>query len=233
MPQSAKPAVDEALDAPSRRERAGTRSLGHARERAEQRVQRILEAARELMNRSDNDDFTVQQVVELSGESLRSFYLYFAGKHELLLALFEDSVRASATHLVGVIEGVDDPLERLRVLTAEYYGMCRPGAQLPSDGVSPRAVEEFAQQLFTEHPREASAAFEPIVALMHQVLEEAAAAGAIRDDLDHREVAGVVLQSIMFNTFATTISGRSNRADAPGAASRFFDLLLHGLGART
>ena len=44
-------------------------------------------------------DFTVQEVVERSGQSLRSFYQYFAGKYELLLALFEESVRSTAEHL--------------------------------------------------------------------------------------------------------------------------------------
>ena len=42
------------------------------------------------MQNDTGKDFTVQDVVERSGQSLRSFYQYFAGKHELLLALFEE-----------------------------------------------------------------------------------------------------------------------------------------------
>ena len=42
------------------------------------------------------EGFTVQNVVERSGLSLRSFYNHFAGKHELLLALFEESIRMTA-----------------------------------------------------------------------------------------------------------------------------------------
>ena len=77
------------------RELAVARSLDPARVRAEQRVQRFLDAAMELMQASPEREFTVQEVVERSGQSLRSFYQYFAGKHELLLALFEESVRSS------------------------------------------------------------------------------------------------------------------------------------------
>ena len=43
--------------------------------------------------RTIGKDFTVQDVVERCGQSLRSFYQYFAGYHELLLALFEESAR--------------------------------------------------------------------------------------------------------------------------------------------
>src|SRR5688500_4123797 len=108
------------------RELAVARSLDPARARAEKRVQRFLDAALELMSSSDGKDFTVQQVVERSGQSLRSFYQYFAGKYELLLALFEESVRTTADHLVGAIEGVEDPLERLQVFLREYYLLCTP-----------------------------------------------------------------------------------------------------------
>ena len=108
------------------REMAVARSLDPARARAEQRLQRFLDAAMELMAASPGREFTVQEVVERSGQSLRSFYQYFAGKHELLLALFEESVRSSTAQVLAHIDGVDDPLERLRGFTSEYYRICRP-----------------------------------------------------------------------------------------------------------
>ena len=117
-----------ATDRPSSwREMAVARSLDPARARAEKRVQRFLDAAVELMSRTTpGKDFTVQEVVERSGQSLRSFYQYFAGKHELLLALFEESVRSTAEHLKHVVGDVDDPLERLHRFVVEYYLLCRP-----------------------------------------------------------------------------------------------------------
>ena len=88
------------------REQAVARSLDPARVRAEKRVQRFLDAALDLMSDSDSKDFTVQQVVERSGQSLRSFYQYFGGKHELLLAVMEESVRQTAAHLEAVVADV-------------------------------------------------------------------------------------------------------------------------------
>src|ERR1700721_1384491 len=86
-------------DGLSWRGQAVARSLDSARLRAESRVQRFLDAAIELLNSGPSKDFTVQEVVERSGQSLRSFYQYFGGKHELLLALFEESVRSTVKHL--------------------------------------------------------------------------------------------------------------------------------------
>ena len=85
--------AEERVGRVSRRELAVARVLDPARARAETRIQRFLDAALELMSASPDREFTVQEVVERSGQSLRSFYQYFEGKYELLVALFEDSVR--------------------------------------------------------------------------------------------------------------------------------------------
>ncbi|HEX2384681.1 MAG TPA: hypothetical protein VHI95_18705, partial [Acidimicrobiales bacterium] len=58
---------------PTWREQAVARSLDSARLRAEKRVQRFLDAALELMSAAPDKEFTVQEVVEQSGQSLRSF----------------------------------------------------------------------------------------------------------------------------------------------------------------
>src|SRR5580765_3738582 len=119
-------AEPSATEGGSWRELAVARSLDPARLRAEKRVQRFLDAALDLMQRSPDKEFTVQEVVEQSGQSLRSFYQYFAGKHELLLALFEESVRSTADHLRALIADENDPLERLHRFATEYYLICRP-----------------------------------------------------------------------------------------------------------
>jgi AcrR family transcriptional regulator len=215
------------------RELAVARSLDPARARAEQRVQRFLDAALDLMHNASGKDFTVQDVVERSGQSLRSFYQYFAGKHELLLALLEESVRSTAGHLQEVVDQVDDPRERLHRFVVEHYLLCRPAPRTRSarkSGPAPVAMAEFGQKLLTEHPREAARAFVPVVSLFERLLDDAAAAGAIRSGMNHRRVAGALLQAIMFNAFAATISGSSIGPDGHEEAEELWDLLVHGIG---
>jgi AcrR family transcriptional regulator len=215
------------------RDLAVARSLDPARARAEKRVQRFLDAALEVMRTSDGKEFTVQEVVERSGQSLRSFYQYFAGKHELLLALFEEAVRSTAEHLGGLVGESDVPLERLHVFLVECYRVCQPTSKSKAAKKVPApAMAEFAQQLLTDHPKEASRAFVPLVDLLEGLLDDAVASGDIQAGLANRRIAGVLLQAIMFNAFSSTISGSSVRGDAGEAAEELWRLVLGGIAAR-
>jgi AcrR family transcriptional regulator len=215
------------------REHAVARSLDSARIRAESRVQRFLDAASELFREGSAREFTVQDVVDRSGQSLRSFYQYFGGKHELLLALFEESLRSTAEDLRVRIAREDDALERLHRFVVEYYRICQRTGKGEADGKG-RApfMAEFAQQLLTAHPKEAARVFAPLVSLFEGVLEEATAAGAVRPGLHRGPIVGAVLEAIMFNTFSSTIAGVSVRPADEGSAEELWDLLLHGMGTR-
>ncbi len=213
------------------RDQAVARSLDSARVRAENRVQRFIDAAFDLLVDSEpGKDFTVQDVVEKSGQSLRSFYQYFGGKQELLLALFEESVRSTADQLRERIKGEQKPLERLHRFVVEYYAICRPAPKGKGKKKASVALAEFAQQLMTAHPDEATRAFAPLVSLFDEVLDDAIAAGAIRDDMTRRRIAGVVLEVIMFNAFSATIGGSGREHDG-NPAEELWELLLNGIGS--
>jgi AcrR family transcriptional regulator len=236
MAKSASGEKAAAAEPVSWREQAVARSLDSARTRAENRVQRFLDAALELMESSDTKEFTVQEVVERSGQSLRSFYQYFGGKHELLLALFEETIRTTADALRAKIADEDDAGERLHRFVVEYFRITRPapkrkGAKKATPSAHSPVLAEFAQQLLTAHPAEAAGAFVPIVALFEEVLDDAVQAGVVRAGLDRRRVAGVVLESIMFNAFSATIAGTSVQPRGVDAAEELWDLLFHGLAA--
>jgi AcrR family transcriptional regulator len=226
--------LDSSLeDGVSWREFAVARSLDSARTRAESRVQRFMDAALELVNRGSGTDFTVQEVVERSGQSLRTFYQYFDGKHELLLALFEESIASTVEYLQRRIAEEDGALERLHCFVIEYYKLCRPSAGAkPAAKGAPPVMAEFAWQLLTKFPREASRAFDPIESMLTGLLDDAARGGALRPDLRSGRVTGVMLESIMFNVFASTIGGASGRSDKSTAAEDLWDLLFRGMGAR-
>jgi hypothetical protein len=115
-------------------------------------------------------------------------------------------------------------------LVSEYQRLCQATRErAPEPVVAAPAVAEFAHQLMTDHPREASAAFLPLVSLLEELLDDARRAGAIRSVADHRWLAGVVLQTVMFNSLAPTISG----AEPPGdEAAALWDLLFLGLTDR-
>jgi AcrR family transcriptional regulator len=215
----------------SRRELAVARVLDPARERAESKVRAFLDAALDLVNSDSGQDFTVQQVIERSGQSLRSFYQHFDGKYELLLALFEDAVNTVAVDLRAVVAEGSTPLDQLRRFAIEYFHLCQPTpkARTQKKGFAP-AFATFAQQLLTEHPQEASHAFLPLTEIVVDLLDKAAAAGEIRSGLSHPRIAGVMLQATMFNAFAATIGGVPVQTGGDDPADELWDLLIKGIG---
>jgi AcrR family transcriptional regulator len=224
-------AVTPGAGAATRREQAVARVLDPVRVRAESRVQRFLDAALELMSVKGND-FTVQEVVERSGQSLRGFYQHFDGKYELLLTLFEDTVARSAAQVAEAVAAESTPLDRLHRFAVDYYQMCRPhGAKGRKGRETPPALADFAQQLLNEHPQEASRAFLPMIDMLEALLVEAAAAGVVRSGLRYRRIAGFTLQSIMFNAYISSINSSWASGDDAEAAEDMWNLLFCGLAA--
>src|SRR5580765_7912873 len=99
---------DDDENEPAWRQRAVSRSLNAARSRAEKRAQRFLDAAFELMDEKGTTDFTIQEVIDRSKQSLRGFYEYFDGKDELVLALFEETVREAREDIKRAVSAESD-----------------------------------------------------------------------------------------------------------------------------
>ena len=216
-----------------RRDLAVARSLDSARVRSEGRVQRFLDAGFELLSSAESGkEFTVQEVVDRSGQSLRSFYQYFAGKHELLLALFDEAIRSTADRLEELIAHEETALGRLESFVVEYYRMCLPAPKGRMSKNNPTPVmAEFCHQLLTAHQVEAARAFVPLVTLLEKVLADAVAAGVVRSGVEHEDGAGAILSTIMFNAaYAQTISG-TDRVDAARAAKEMWAFISRGIVA--
>ena len=201
----AKAKISDDAHEPAWRQRAVSRSLNAARSRAEQRVQRFLDAAFELIDEKGTTDFTIQEVIDRSKQSLRGFYQYFDGKDELLLALFEDSILESAADLRAVAAGVTDPLERLRAFTVRLHEWCEPADTARKRGMhNRRPISEFSVQLAVAHPERVKAALEPISRQLLELIEGAAAAHAIHVT-DTKRAAALVQQTVMYSWFGNRL----------------------------
>src|SRR5438128_4383034 len=141
--------------------RALRRSLKNAHTRSVERMERLLAAARDLANETGSAAFTVVQVAERAGLSLKSFYRCFSGKDELLLALLEEESGIGASILAGVIEPHREPADRVRAYVEGIFEL------LPHPGVAGYAgvlVREH-RRLGEDHPEELRAALAPLLGL--------------------------------------------------------------------
>jgi AcrR family transcriptional regulator len=178
---------------PAWKQRAVERSTKAAKLRAERRVQRFLDAAQAIIMEKGTTDFTVQEVVDRARQSLRSFYQHFDGKHELLLALFEDALRRATEQIRAAASGQADPLEALKVAVQLLFELSRPdpAAQRP-------LFTDFAPQLLMSHPAEVKAAHAPLLALLTDLMTQAEAAGRLHPAIKARRAAALTMQTVMF-----------------------------------
>ncbi|WP_217561524.1 TetR/AcrR family transcriptional regulator [Streptomyces sp. GbtcB6] len=193
---SAVPAEPVETPEPAWRQRAVERSTRAAKLRAEQRVQRFLDAAQELIADKGTTDFTVQEVVERSRQSLRSFYQHFDGKHELLLALFEDALSTSAAEIREKAAAGRDPLDRLKIAVDLLYG-----SSTPRKGQQSPLFTDFAIQLLVTHPDQVATAHLPLLAYFTELVEEAVEAGQAVA-AKPRRTASLIMQTAMFTAQA-------------------------------
>ena len=180
------------------RQRAVARSLNSARSRAEQRIQRFLDAAFALMDEKGSTEFTIQEVIDRSKQSMRGFYQYFDGKDELLLALFEETVREATEDLRGVIETKVDPLERLHDFTIRLHEWCEPVGERKRGTHNRRPINEFSVQLAVTHPDRVQSAMAPISRMLIELLDAAVAVEAIKV-ANTRHTAVLMLQTVMYS----------------------------------
>lgn len=194
---------DAAVTEPAWRQRAVSRSLTAARSRAEQRIQRFLDAAFELIDEKGSADFTIQEVIDRSEQSLRGFYQYFDGKDELFLALFEESIRESSEDLQKVVASEREPIARLRAFVVRLHEWCDP-AERKRGSHNRRPISEFMLQLAVSHPDRVTATMAPIARQTLELVEAAVADGAIAVD-DPRRAALLIQQTVMFSWFGNRI----------------------------
>jgi len=213
---------------PAWRERAVSRSVNAARSRAEQRVQRFLDAAFELIDEKGSTDFTIQQVIDRSKQSLRGFYEYFDGKDELVLALFEETVREAGDDIREAVAAEPDPLGRLRAFAICLHQWCDPGEEPRQRGSHHRrAISEFSMHLAVNHAARVRAALAPLSRLLLQLVEDADAAGVIHVANTKRATA-LVQQTVMYNWFANRlVENPKQRLSAQDT----WEFCLRGLGA--
>ncbi|WP_170847044.1 TetR/AcrR family transcriptional regulator [Mycolicibacterium fluoranthenivorans] len=218
--QAAEQPVTSANEEPAWKQRAVERSIKTAKLRAAQRVQRFLDAAQSIIIEKGSTDFTVQEVVDRSRQSLRSFYLQFDGKHELLLALFEDALSRSADQIRAATSGQADPVERLKVAIELLFESSRP------DPAAKRPLfTDFAPRLLVSHPSEVKVAHAPLLALLTELMEDAHEAGKIRAGLNPRRIAAMTMQTVMF---VAQSSGGDDTTNKPISAQEVWDFVAHG-----
>lgn len=196
------PPATSDVDAPARwEERSASRVLEIGRDQILERSRQIVDAAYELLEEAGLEGLTIRAVLKRTGLSRRAFYERFAGKDDLVLAVFEQTIRLATNLYSEQVRVMADPMERLKlIITCIVLGKSTPeGADSAQSNRRGTALSREHLRLAESRPRDLQAALSPLLALIADQLADGMEVGAVRDD-DPQRLAGLV-----YNLVSTTV----------------------------
>jgi AcrR family transcriptional regulator len=189
-------------DVPAWQKRSVERSLHDARLRAQERSDRFVTAALDLIVERGAGDFTIQEVVDRSGMSPRTFYMFFDSKDSLMLAIYATIMSKSAVPvLTERLAHTSDPVLRLRALVDAMFDLTSDPNPLT------RALTVFHQRLAENRPQDLAEALAPFSQLVTDLLAEVAQAGLLREDLDIRVMSALVQELLLATAHNGVLAG--------------------------
>jgi AcrR family transcriptional regulator len=198
------------------------RSLRSARERAHARSDRFVAAATRLLQEKGNTDFTVQDVVDRSKMSIRTFYKYFASKEDLLLAVCETVVaREAVPRLRKHIDEFRDPMLRLR---AYIEGLLDLTART---GPAGRMLIHYQNRLAESRPADLATAMKPQFELLVELIRDIARTRPLRRDLAVETAARLTHHTVLAAAHGRAL-GTEGAADIP--AETIWQFCVSGMG---
>jgi hypothetical protein len=145
------------------------------------------------------------------------------------LAIFEESMRATADQLREEVTLEATPVHRLRAFVVGYYQRCQPPPPGSAGATPPPVMVGLAQQLLLRHPVEASRAFAPLVALLGEPVDQARKRGALSPGLPADIVAGFVLQTVMAACVGPTFPKPCDRPTRDSGAEVIWQFVYQGM----
>lgn len=183
------------------------------------RTSAIVGAAYELLDTGGLEDLTIRAVLKRTGLARRAFYEEFAGKDDLVLAVFEQAMRFAAEMYDEVVAPIADPLERLETIIVSIgSGGPFPEDAGGSDGSRlPAALSREHLRLAEARPDELHAALGPLISLIARQLRAGMEAGTVRQ-ADPEQLAMFIYNLVATTLHTKLIAGETGRASGPRTA---------------
>ena len=183
--------ADESSGTTQWEQRTVDRSLKAARQQAISKGNQFIAAAVELLRTTGKADFTVLEVVEQAGMSLRAFYQHFATKDDLLLALVEVTIHQHAASARRRVDAATGPEGKLEALVRSMFG------SQETDDPASRGLVLFHWHLADTRSAEFAATIQPYVEIVEGIVEAGMAEGTFRTDLPVPAMAALVVHTLV------------------------------------
>lgn len=207
------------------------RVLASGRDQLLERSRRIVEAAYELLDEG-LEELTIRAVLKKTGLSRRAFYERFSGKDDLVLAVFEHTIRLASEHYRLQMAELEDPLERLRLLITLLV-LGREAVDDPAldpEGRRGAAMSREHLRLAESRPDELQHALEPLIHLIAEVLSAGMEQDVVRPG-DARRLARLVYNLVSTTVHTELLSQDSAQADREQLAAEIWEFCRHAVEA--
>ncbi len=166
-----------------------------------ERSRQIVEAAYELLAEESLEGLTIRAVLKKTGLSRRAFYERFADKDDLVVAVFEQTIRLAAAYYTREIEALSDPLERLKLIVTSVVLGNNSTERVDREHSDRRgaAMSREHLRLAESRPDDLQSALRPLLALIAQQLSDGMDAGSVRRGDPQR------LAALVYNLLSTTV----------------------------
>ena len=184
----------------------------------------ILRAAIDVFAERGYFNAQVADVARAAGVAAGTVYLYFTSKDDLLVSIFERSMRDGLALGRAAVAGLDDPSERLRRLARGH--LARLGADRNLAIVfqvelrqSTKFMERFSSTLLRDY-----------LGLIREAIADGQRAGVFRADIKATAAAKMLFGALDEMATNWILSGRRYSLEAD--AEPVIDLFLNGARAR-
>ncbi len=203
-------------------ERAAARSGAKSRSgRASRPAQRVVDAACQI-SLERGGEFTIQELAKEASVSLQTFYRYFAGRDEVVLAVIEHRIAQACEFLRSESVHITNPVERVRWYVETTLQLLGIGGVTATRKFF--AAERYRlQQLYPAEIERAVGAFSALLAPEIRAATEAGQLHSSDSERDARFVTQLVVSTFHNYTF-------SSEPPPPNLAADVWEFCLTALG---
>lgn len=171
----------------------------------------LIDAANELLQESGLEGLTIRAVLKRTGLARRAFYECFAGKDDLVLAIFRETLREGADFFRREAQPFSTPIEKIRVVVVGLV----TGAIDNAEGFSEHRVRAMVDEhlrLAETRPEELQAALQPLLDFIAEQVTEGIRIGQLRDS--HPVLQATLIYNLVATTLHTMLMMRQDRSSA-------------------
>lgn len=190
--------------------------------RAEKR-DRIIDAATEVFAAKGFHSARISDIARLAGVADGTIYLYFKNKEDLLLSIFEEKMEVLLDELRAALEGVDDPIDRIRIYAREHFAhLERYPALAQVFQVELRQSHKFIHDYRPEKLWE-------YLAVFGEILRAGQDSGVIRPDVDPFLAQWAFFGALDELSIQWVVARKRKRFTLQQAADQILEIFLRGV----